>query len=183
MTELEFALRIRQALNQGADSVSYKATLRLEKARQLAVARAREGAAVARPATVRLPALQLAAAGGGSFNAAAAGGGMWSWLRGAGLLAPVLTLAIGFVAIYQWHNQRFVEELADIDFAVLLDDAPIDAYADRGFGALLHRQAASVSSHDLAAGSEALTADAAVGDAAAQAPAEATDAPAGTSAQ
>ena len=67
MNETEFAYRIRQALNEGADSISYKASMRLERARQLAVSHAR--GAVARPDTVRLPALQLATASGAPIDA------------------------------------------------------------------------------------------------------------------
>lgn len=150
MNEQEFAFRIRQALNEGADSVSYKASLRLEKARQLAVARARGGAALARPATVRLPALQLATVGHAPIDAPGSSGGLWGWLRGAGLVAPLLALAVGFVAIYEWHSRQFIAELADVDFAVLLDEAPIGAYADAGFGAMLTRRAPSVAGQDMA---------------------------------
>jgi hypothetical protein len=150
MNEQEFAFRIRQALNEGADSVSYKASLRLEKARQLAVARARGSAALARPATVRLPALQLATIGNAPIDAPGSSGGLWGWLRGAGLVAPLLALAVGFVAIYEWHSRQFIAELADVDFAVLLDETPIGAYADAGFGAMLTRRAPSVAGQDMA---------------------------------
>jgi hypothetical protein len=134
MNEVEFGFRIRQALNEGADAVDYKAAFRLEKARTAALARHHAAA----PATVRLPALQLAAAGGAPVDAPG-GGGLWAWLRGMGLAAPLLALAVGFVGIYQWHSQKHIAQLADFDFAVLLDDAPIEAYADRSFGALLQR--------------------------------------------
>jgi hypothetical protein len=137
MNEIEFAFRIRQALNEGAESVNYKTVLRLEKARQLAVARA-GASTIAKPATVRLPALQLATAGGPSVGGGEPGG-LWSWLRGAGLLAPLVALVVGFVSIYEWHNRKLIEELADLDFAVLLDDTPIAAYADKGFGTLLNQ--------------------------------------------
>jgi|GEM_PF-511609 len=134
MNEAEFAFRIRQALNEGAERVSYKTSLRLERARQLAVGRAR-GAALP-PATVRLPAMQIATAGGPGLDAPA-GSSFWSWLRGAGLAAPLLALAVGFVAIHQWHDRKFISELADVDFAVLLDEHPISALADKGFGVLI----------------------------------------------
>jgi hypothetical protein len=137
MNETDFAFRIRQALNEGADSVSYKASLRLERARQLAVSRVRRGALVA-PATVRLPALQVATAGGASLDGPE-GGGAWAWLRNAGLAAPLLALVVGFVGIHQWHSRQFISELADVDFAVLLDETPIAAYADKSFGAMLAR--------------------------------------------
>lgn len=175
MNEFDFAFRIRQALNEGADKISYKATLRLEKARQeaLAVARARAGAALARPATVHLPALQLAVAGGAPVDAPGNGGGFWAWLRGAGLAAPVLTLAIGFVAIYEWHNRLLIEELADVDFAVLLDEAPLDAYADQGFGAMLRQRSASVVGPEVSGGDA--VADPAVADPAMVEPAQASE--------
>lgn len=137
MNEADFAFRIRQALNEGADSVSYKVSLRLERARQLAVGRVRKGVRVA-PATVRLPALQVATAGGAPLDAPE-DGSLWSWLRGAGLAAPLLALVLGFVGIHHWHSQQFISELADVDFAVLLDETPIAAYADKSFGAMLAR--------------------------------------------
>lgn len=138
MNEVEFGFRIRQALNEGAEALDYKTAFRLEKARSVALAR--HHAAV--PASVRLPALQLATAGGAPVDAPG-GGNLWAWLRGAGLAAPLLVLAIGFIGIYQWHNRQHIAELADFDFAVLLDDAPIEAYADRGFSALLQRDPAA----------------------------------------
>ena len=44
---------------------------------------------------------------------------------------------IGFVGIYEYQESRRISELADMDFAVLLDDVPLETYADKGFGALL----------------------------------------------
>lgn len=142
MNETDFAFRIRQALDESAGSISYKASLRLERARHMAIARARDGAARTQPAVAAAPALQLAAAGAGSLPSV--GWGLWVWLRSAGLVAPLFVLVAGFVGIYEWHHRSFINELADIDLAVLLDDAPLDAYADRGFGAMLERRAVSV---------------------------------------
>jgi hypothetical protein len=142
MNETDFAFRIRQALDESADSISYKASLRLERARHMAVARARDGVARTRPAEALAPALQLAAAGAGPLPAE--GSGLWGWLRSAGLIAPLFALVAGFVGIYEWHHRSFINELADIDLAVLLDEAPLDAYADRGFGTMLERRAVSV---------------------------------------
>ncbi len=133
MNESEFAFRIRQALNEGAERVDYRTVFRLEQARAKALSRQRHPG----PATVRLPALQLANAG---LSAGETEGGWWSWLRGAGLVAPLVTLAIGFVVISDWQHKRELDQLAALDFAVLLDDGPIDAYADKSFGILLQRQ-------------------------------------------
>lgn len=160
MTEHDFALRIRQALDEGAEGVSYKASLRLERARQMAVARARDGAARVRPVPVGAASLQLAGAGTGALPVD--GSGLWNWLRGAGLVAPLLVLVAGFIAIHEWHHRSFINELADLDLAVLLDEAPLDAYADSGFGAMLQRRAASVSPE---AAEEASAAQASASDA------------------
>jgi hypothetical protein len=51
-----------------------------------------------------------------------------------------VALAIGFVAISHWQEQREIERLAALDFAVLLDDGPLDAYADKSFGVLLQAE-------------------------------------------
>ena len=126
MNENEFGYRVRQALNEGAERLDYKAAYRLEQARTKALAAHRAGTApVYRPV--------LAPAGGPSFGDDERVG----WAQRLGLLAPLLALVIGFVGIYEWQHQERINQMADIDFAVLLDDAPIDAYADKGFGALL----------------------------------------------
>jgi len=127
MNENEFGYRIRQALNEGADRLDYKTAYRLEQARQKALAAHHAGTAPAwRPV--------LVPAGGPGFEDEGRVG--W-WAHRLGLAAPLLAVVIGFVAIYQWQHEQRINQLADIDFAVLLDEAPIDAYADKGFGALL----------------------------------------------
>jgi len=130
MNQDEFGFRVRQALNDGAERLDYRTVLRLEQARSKAIGRQRR----AGPATVRLPALQLATAGAPLMEN---GGGASGWLRGAGLVAPLVALAVGFVAISHWQENLEIQRLAALDFAVLLDDGPLDAYADQGFGILL----------------------------------------------
>ena len=126
MNENEFGYRIRQALNEGADCLDYKTAFRLEQARKKALAVHREVSAPAwRPI--------LVPAGGPSFEDE----GRIGWAHRLGLAAPLVALLIGFVAIYQWQHEQRINNLADIDLAVLLDEAPIEAYADKGFGALL----------------------------------------------
>jgi hypothetical protein len=126
MNDNEFGYRVRQALNEGAERLDYKTALRLEQARHKAVAALRAQTAPAwRPV--------LAPVGG----PATGDEGPVTWGQRLGLAAPLLALVIGFVGIYQWQNERRISELADIDFAVLLDDAPIGTYADKSFGALL----------------------------------------------
>jgi hypothetical protein len=126
MNENEFGYRIRQVLNEGAERLDYKTSYRLEQARQKAVAAHRAQTAPAwRPI--------LVPAGGPSIG----DDGRATWAQRLGLAVPLLALLIGFIGIYQWQHDERISQLADIDFAVLLDDAPIGAYADKGFGALL----------------------------------------------
>jgi len=126
MNENEFGYRVRQALNEGAERLDYKTAYRLEQARRKALAAHRSETAPAyRPL--------LVPAGGPPLEE----DGHVGWAQRLGLVAPLLALVIGFVGIYQWQHEQRINELADIDFAVLLDEAPIDAYADKGFGALL----------------------------------------------
>jgi hypothetical protein len=126
MNENEFGYRIRQALNEGADRIDYKTAHRLEQARGAAVARLRPQANVG-----WVPASQVAARPG--YVEFGRGG----WLRTLGVAAPLLALIVGFVSIYEWQHQRHITELADMDFAVLLDTNPIGAYADKSFSVLL----------------------------------------------
>ena len=129
MNEKEFGYQIRQALNEAASRLDYRTTYRLEQARVAALARHRE------PATVPVwsPALQAAAA-------PSAVGSRLGWFGGFGLALPVVALVVGFVAIHQWQQQQAPERISDLaamDFAVLMDETPIGAYADKGFGILL----------------------------------------------
>jgi hypothetical protein len=125
MNENEFGYRIRQALNEGLERLDYRTTYRLQQARLAALSRHQSN-----PENVWAPALQTA--GGPASQDQPV-----SWLQRFGLAAPLLAVVIGFVGIYEYQEARRISELADMDFAVLLDDVPIETYADKGFGALL----------------------------------------------
>jgi len=129
MNENEFAYRVRQALDESAEHLDYTVSLRLEKARKRALARSPAPEA----ALAWVPALQLAPALVSSTRRAA-------WMLRFGLVVPLIALAFGIVGIKQWQNDRMVAELADLDFAVLLDDTPIDTYAQKGFGVYLRTE-------------------------------------------
>ncbi len=132
--EAEFAYRIRQALDESAERLDYTVSLRLQKARQLAL----EHSVAKQAAPVWVPALQLASAASDSTEGPASRSS--SWLLRFGLVAPLLVLVLGIVGIKQWQNDRMVAEVADLDFAVLLDDTPIDTYAHQGFGVYLREE-------------------------------------------
>ncbi len=135
MNEVEFGYRVRQALNEGAERLNYKTVYRLEQARKAAL----QHQTRAQEAAVWVPALQVAVAGGAPVDGERSGG-FWVWLYRMGLVAPLLALVIGFVGIYQWQRAQTIAEIADLDFAVLMDETPLEAYADQGFTVLLRNE-------------------------------------------
>ena len=137
MNEAEFAYRIRQALDEGADALDYPVRMRLQKARRAALDRIvpRQQTA-AEPTWVWVPALQGDGAAGAAGEPESRGAG-WAWY--AGWILPILALALGILGIQQWQNERMIARTADLDLSVLLDDTPITTLAHRGFGEYLLR--------------------------------------------
>ena len=134
MNELEFARRVRQALNEGAEHVDYRTALRLEQARKAALAVQKSTVA---PRWAPSPVLAPA---GGTDAAYDHGSSLWNWFQRLGVIAPAMALAIGVVGVYQWRAEQRVDEAAAIDLAMLLDEQPLETYADHGYGALLRQQ-------------------------------------------
>lgn len=135
MNEQQFAQRLRAALDESTERMPYRVTHRLQTARQAALARMPRTEATAPAST---PVVHLAFAGAG-HAAAPTGGedGAPLWWRATLALAPALVVAIGLAAISVWNEIDAADETADVDLAVLTDDLPIAAYADRGFGVYL----------------------------------------------
>ncbi len=126
--DTDFAFKIRQALNEGADQIDYKTQFKLQQARKAALARFDASGAQ----TVSLAATELVLAD--------SAGGLWSWVHRLGLLVPLAALVIGVAGIHQWRETQRINDQADIDFAVLLDDGPLEAYADKGFGRFIQQE-------------------------------------------
>jgi hypothetical protein len=152
MKQEEFGYRIRQALDESAARLDYRTAFRLEQARK---------AALSRLLPQRRSAPVLATAGGPELDQGRPGA-LWhsAWL------APLLALVVGFVGIYEYQSAKRITDLADLDFAVLLDTTPIATYADRGLGVYLKAPLPEVV-QDLPAPPEA-SADAAAAELAAE---------------
>ena len=130
MNEPLFADRIRQALESSTEHLPYRVTQRLERSRAQALAR------IPQPAVqTGLVAAVAAAAHGG------AGGPLDDrpslWIRLASTLLPLVLVIAGLYGIAVWQESQDALDTADIDAALLTDDIPISAYADRGFGVYL----------------------------------------------
>lgn len=132
--ERRLARDIRSALDASADAVPADIAERLAAGRRIALARKKA------EAPARVP--QFATQGGIPLSDLdddtplhRAG----AWLRKLALVWLLIVLVGGLAGIYHWQKQQRVEELADVDAAMLLDDLPPQAYADQGFHVFLKR--------------------------------------------
>ncbi|VVE36231.1 membrane protein [Pandoraea pneumonica] len=133
--EIRFAHRVRLALDEAADTPSPNIAARLAAARQEALARKKP-----EPVAVVQPALVLAGVGAVSGTPDVGGPRRaFDKLGRLGLLWPLAALVIGLAGIAYWEHQQHIQDLADIDAAVLSDELPLSAYADHGFNAYLKR--------------------------------------------
>ncbi len=119
MNELHFAYKVRQQLNRGLLDLQPETLERL--------AAAREAALGAQKQTVTHPVLASA----GSFFTFSV-----DTLHIRQILAALALLLCTLYSIYWVADQR-VQELGDIDSAILSDELPIGAFTDKGFAAWL----------------------------------------------
>jgi len=132
MNEQQFAEQIRLALEESAERLPYRVSYRLQAARQAALARMTETREVPQTATALPSSYGAGALTLGGMPPRERGPARWGWLAMSTLSA--LVLAGGLFVISEWSEMDRADEAADIDLAVLTDDVPISAYADRGFG-------------------------------------------------
>jgi hypothetical protein len=125
--ELDFAYKVRHALNENADKLPASAAVRLASARKLALSRKKS-----EPLHVRVGAF---ASRGGAFLDEPI-----SWLARMGLVLPIIVLVVGLTGIYQAEQQRRISDIAEIDAMVLSDELPLSAYLDHGFNAYLAKR-------------------------------------------
>jgi len=123
--DINFAYKVRHALNENLDALPASTTDRLAAARAAALARRKPDAA-SKPAKRPLF----------DFNALFTGPA----LARLGVAIPMLALVIGMGGVYQYEQQEHVAALADIDAAVLADELPLTAYLDHGFNAYVESQ-------------------------------------------
>ncbi|MES3026207.1 MAG: DUF3619 family protein [Pseudomonadota bacterium] len=126
--DINFAYKVRHALNEKLDDLPSTTTDRLASARKLALSRKKP------QAPARLAKLSLAARFLGSYSFSSFGGRI-------GVAIPLLALVIGLAGIFEVEEQRRSIELAELDAAVLSDELPLTAYLDNGFNAYLAERA------------------------------------------
>jgi len=146
MNEQQIALLAREALDEAAERLPWRVTHRLATVREAALARLPRAVAAAQAVPARaaarvLPAhaVLVSASGAGGRGAGDARPDRpprFGW-RLAAVVAPVLVVTVGLAGISLWTSWQRAVDIADVDEAVLTDDIPISAYADRGFGVFL----------------------------------------------
>ncbi|QWD89894.1 DUF3619 family protein [Polynucleobacter sp. MWH-Braz-FAM2G] len=87
--------------------------------------------AARKPEKVRL---QQQVFAGSARNWTSGSNGIWDTV---GWIAPLLVLIFGLIGIAQWQDNSRINDIAEVDAALLSDDVPPDAYADNGFMAFL----------------------------------------------
>ncbi len=134
--EGRFAFLIRQALNESAAALAPATLERLATARKAALRTQKQPQP--RRVSAWQPELAHAYAGGsdsGDRDDNARSG--FGFARMGLAFSALVVVGACLTGLYQFEQQRRIEELADMDAAVLTDDLPISAYADHGFNAFL----------------------------------------------
>ena len=119
----QFGRLVVARLSGGVDDLPYEISERLRSARVRAVSQrkilhTRTAAAVQ--------------ASGGAATLSFGDEGLTWWSRLASAL-PILALLVGLISINTVQNDNRVNELAEVDSALLTDDLPPAAYSDPGF--------------------------------------------------
>jgi hypothetical protein len=111
-------------LRQGTQSIPQNIKDRLYASRMKALA-------VRKTELVFIPKQVLA---GTTRNWSSGSNGIWDTV---GWIAPLVVLVFGLIGIAQWQDDSRINDIAEVDAALLSDDVPPDAYADSGFMAFL----------------------------------------------
>ena len=131
----QFGLAAATLLRHGSQSLPAGVKDRLYAARLKALA-------VKKPEKVRIQQNVLANATG---NWTSGSRSLWD---NVGWIAPLLVLVFGLIGIAQWQQDSRINDIAELDVALLTDDVPPDAYADSGFMGFLKSGSLAESDQD-----------------------------------
>lgn len=127
--EIDFAYKVRRAMTESTENIPAATLERLASARQMALSRQKQ------PSSAAMLAMGGVLAGGHGANIS-----QKSWIKKMWIALPLLVLVIGLYMIYENAQEQQVNDLAEIDAAVLVDELPPDAYLDDGFNAYLNKE-------------------------------------------
>lgn len=147
MNDIQFASSIRQALDESTQLLPWRVTHRLERARKTALEdvrddarRASDASRASRRVIVPVPSQGHLSHDGWSQSASGFADrprARLGW-RLMAILLPAAVLIAGLFGFSELESSRSAAEVANLETtAVLADEVPIAAYADRGFGVFL----------------------------------------------
>ena len=116
----QFGQTAAALLRQGSQSLPAGIKDRLYAARLKALS-------VKKPEKARVQ-QHILASSSGSWSS-----GSRSFWDNVGWVAPLVVLVFGLIGIAQWQQDSRINDIAELDAALLTDDVPPDAYADSGF--------------------------------------------------
>lgn len=122
----QVARRIAARMAQGTDDLPYDITERLRAARAQALAKRK----VVAPVRKAAPAPVVLRSGSSAILGRGSDGGWWNAMVSA---IPLMALVIGLFAINIAQDENGLNEIAEVDAALLTDDLPPEAYTDPGF--------------------------------------------------
>lgn len=129
--ELDFAYKVRHALNEKLDDLPQNITENLASSRKTAISRKKKDS------PLRVFVRQNAFAGHvGTFFSDPA----YYWMSRVGTLIVAAALVGGLMGMFHAEKQRNLREAAEIDIAVVSDELPPSAYLDNGFRAYLEKR-------------------------------------------
>lgn len=129
--ELDFAYKVRHALNEKLDDLPPNITENLASSRKTAISRKKKDS------PLRVFVRQNAFAGHvGTFFSDPA----YYWMSRVGTLIVAAALVGGLMGMFHAEKQRNLREAAEIDIAVVSDELPPSAYLDNGFRAYLEKR-------------------------------------------
>ena len=131
--DINLAYKLRHALNENLESLPASTTERLAAARKLALSRKKADApqGAARAGLRRFFDVDF------HFSGVRPSG---TGLGRLGVALPLLALVVGLGGLYQYEQEQRIDELAELDAAMLADELPLTAYLDHGFNAYLESQ-------------------------------------------
>ena len=108
---------IARSLDKELTHLSPKVLQRLEKSREIALSQQKHGTSTVSPSKTEKT----------------------SFLPKLGPFSPILFVLLLVFGIAQWQQNARIDNIADVDTAILTDSVPPDAYADDGFRLFLKK--------------------------------------------
>jgi hypothetical protein len=127
--QLDFAYKVRRALNKNLDNLPASTFQKLASARNAAIGRRKRDSSMGGWTIQKI----LAGNVGRCFGYAL------PWARRLAFAVPVIVVTVGLAGIWQSEQRRYLEEAAEIEALVLADELPLAAYLDNGFNAYLDK--------------------------------------------